>query len=169
MTIFSLSLTEHTYQLIVTQTDQGNADKYYCSIIDANILLMIIFPDVYCFGESMDCTKWLVYILLHSIDDYIPSELALFKPGYQAQLIKVSMEGGTPMSTGRSPNVDTDDAAVAPYVDDFLEKSVNEQDYNIHGNTFPFRDQKREGMNELQRLKRVSLNITNSDANTIVG
>ena len=44
MTTLSLSLIEQTHQLIVTQTEQGNVEKYYCSIIDDNILLMIIPP-----------------------------------------------------------------------------------------------------------------------------
>jgi len=92
-------------------------------------LLMLVLAFVYCKGELKDGMRWLnarvLYRLLHSVDEYIPSEPPSSETGGGKRSKRASIEGGTPRSARRRSNVDASGVAMTPNVDELLEKFLH--------------------------------------------
>lgn len=91
-------------------------------------LLMLVLAFVYCKGELKDGMRWLsarvLYRLLHSVDEYIPSDPPSSETGGGKRSRRASMEDGTPRSARRRSNGDASGVALTPNVDEILEKFV---------------------------------------------
>lgn len=91
-------------------------------------LLMLVLAFVYCKGDLTDGMRWLranlLYRLLHSVDEYIPSEPPSSETSAGRGSRRASMEDGTPRSARRRSNENASGVALTPDVDGLLEKFV---------------------------------------------
>lgn len=116
----------------VRDDDRGSHSKVLHGVhLDEAVekgLLMLVLSFVYCKGELTDGMRWLsvriLYRLLHSVDEFIPSEPPSSETSGGKRSRRASTEGGTPRSARRRSNVDAGGVALIPNVDEILEKFV---------------------------------------------
>jgi len=116
----------------VKDDDRGSHSRVLHSIhMDDAVekgLLMLVLAFVYCKGDLTDGMRWLhanlLYRLLHSVDEYIPSEPPSSETSGGRGSRRASVEDGTPRSTRRRSNGNASGVALTPDVDGLLEKFV---------------------------------------------